>query len=269
MKWAVALSLMLLLAIGAVVVAYLGPLHRSNHQPMPVRLEVGDALPREAGLPWQAAQRRSILVVTSATCGPCNSDRDFEDGLNSRAGDAGVPVWYLLPPASDQDSLAKAMTLGGLRVLRGRLNDLGLPLTPTFLAVDRKGVIVAIRTGSVPLLKRDSVVAELLYGTSKPQYSRVRQRDAQALCNVGPCGIIELTPASSVVVPGIKSRVIPVDELSIRALHEFDHNSRLFLDCKSAVSPFQCQTALLLLAQRWPPELLYALDLQRAERRPD
>jgi hypothetical protein len=167
-------------------------------------------------------------------------------------------------PMNSRAEPAKDLALHHYGVLRGTLSRLGVARTPTFVAVNRQGMIIAIRTGSVPDKARERITAELLYGTSKPLYSRVDMRTAQSMAaSADHYGMIELAPPVAAPFRGAHYRVIRPDELSIRAPHEFDRNSPLFLDCNSAGSPTQCQSALIALSQRWPHERLFAVDLER------
>src|SRR5690242_18240529 len=68
--------------------------------------EVGDRVCLPNTGEWASQAPRVLLIVTSATCLACQEDASFDQRLYMEAEANHLPVSYVLPKNSDQDSSA-------------------------------------------------------------------------------------------------------------------------------------------------------------------
>ena len=242
--------------------------HRSDTKPKRIwiagapQIEVGEILTRPDGSAWPRSPSRSIVIATSATCPACSVDRAFEGDLFRRAKTLELPVFFLLSSESNEDILARRLALEEKNVLRADLALIGVSRTPTILAVDSTGRVVAIRTGTISPAEEEQYLDELLVGTSKPLYLRIKNAEVMQHLTLGlKYQIIELRNNKTSLPAGLAYRQISVSELSIRAPHEITSDTMVFVDCNTAKSAMACQNALLSLSNIWAPDHLFAINL--------
>jgi hypothetical protein len=177
-----------------------------------------------------------------------------------------LPVFYLVSSSRAEDLFAGQIVRDGRRVLRADLSAIGVSRTPTVMAVNRAGRIIAIRIGSVfPGSPEDArCSAELLSGTSHPLYMRITNAELpRYVAGKTRYQIIELHQAPTPLPPGLQYRQIPPGELSVRAAHEIPRDNTVFVDCNTVKSPLVCQNALLILSSIWAPDNLVAVNLPK------
>ena len=228
------------------------------------QLEVGDILSRPDGTSWPTGPDRTIVIVTSGTCAACSIDKPFEDLLCAKAAALGVPVVFLISSRSEQNAVAHQMRADGKQFLREDLHLIGVNRTPTELAIDKTGRVLAIQVGTASLVpsEQEQEIAELLFGASRPRYSRISGTDLPVYAaRAAEYQIIELPGRKTLRVAGLRYREIPMDDLWVRAAHEIDRTATVFVDCDSARSANTCQTALLVLSHRWGPDRLFAVNM--------
>jgi hypothetical protein len=225
------------------------------------QIEVADIFPRPDGRSW-AQRSRSIVIATSATCPACSADQVFEEELFRRAKSLGLPVFFLLSAEPNEDILARHLAGENKYVFRADLSAIGVSRTPTILAVDGTGRVLAIRIGTIAPADQEKYVDELLLGTSTPLYVRIKNAEVMRyVARVPKYQVIELRSTKTPLPAGLQYRQIPVNELSIRAIHEISRDTAVFVDCNSVKSAMTCQNALLLLSNTWTPDHLFAIDL--------
>jgi hypothetical protein len=227
------------------------------------QLEVDDSFVRPDGQEWPHPSR-SIVIATSSSCAACSTNQTFEQEVAAGAKANGIPVFYLISRAQAQDSFVRELESGQHKVIRADLASIGVNRTPTIMAVNPTGQILAIRIGSVFAAspQKRQYAAELLFGTGKPLYGRITSAELQRhIVGTSDYQIIKLRDVATPLPKGLRYRFIPLGELSVRANHEISKESPVFVDCNTATSPFTCQNALLLLSNTWAPDRLFAVDL--------
>lgn len=226
--------------------------------------EVADIVGRPDGASWTVDHSRAIVFATSATCTACSTTRPFEESLSRSAKALAIPVFFLLSSDAEEDTLAQKLKTQGESVIRGDLVRLGVARTPTVLAVDATGRVLAIRVGAVSdaSTEKDRIMEEMLTGTSEPLYGRLQSSELTRYLQRGrPSEVIELRTPVRPISGEVHYRQIRLGDLSIRAPREIDKSTTVFVDCDSAGSPFACQEAMLILAKTWEPRRLFAINL--------
>lgn len=232
--------------------------------PETVQVEVGDQLVRPDGRQWHFDAQRAIVSVTAGNCGACIENRDFEDELRSRASALGYSFFYMISSNSKQDGFAKDLEARGSNVLRGVLFFVGVSRTPTMLAIDRSGKVIAIWTGTVPHARKEETLKELIFGTTPPLYTRVTTSEVASWARkFNEYRVIALREPRAYAVSADHYQVIPGDELAIRAGYELPPQAAAFIDCKTAVNISECGEALLTLAKSAEHTQLFAIDFPR------
>lgn len=226
-------------------------------------LEVGARMCRPDNLPWPSSQaQRTVVIIGSATCPVCTNERPFSERLFSRCGELHIPVVYILPDRHDNDSQARDLASLGRSVLRTNLRELGMVRIPTIAAVKPDGTILALWTGSVEQAMEDKLESKITQGTSDPLCRRVPRTGAEYLISRQPLTqILALDNSSSPPVGGLRHKVIPVSELSVRARYEMNSSYTTVVDC-GVQTVYECQEALLTLSKMGFHDLV-ALDLPR------
>jgi len=230
-------------------------------------VEIGSRLCGPDGKPWCEGCTRAVILFGSATCPSCVANVGFEARLRSSCGELGFPVFYVLPPGPDHDSLAKSLYAGGVKVLRSDLPFFGVSRTPSMIAVDRSGMVQAMWTGNVPDDHADTVLGELTTGASAPLYSRATRRDLDEIAKASAYELLVFNTAKATWPSGTRYRFIPGGELAIRAEYELHKNVPIIADCSTAASGLSCQENLLTLANSGFTRLI-ALDLPRQQDSP-
>lgn len=135
-------------------------------------------------------------------------------------------------------------------MIRANLGLLGVGRVPNLLAVDSDGTVLAIRTGSVSAASADTVIRQLTSGTTRRLYERIARNQMESYARgASSYQIVALREPKSLPFAGARYTVIPYDELGVRATYELSPDVTTFVDCDTAVSVFECQEALLTLAQ--------------------
>lgn len=256
------------LGLSAVVLVGLGlaaffrrPLPRAV--PQLIQLEVGGYLSAPGGKPWPTkGAERTIVIATSGTCASCSSSRDIADSLYLQARAFKMPVVYLVSTSAEQDPEAKRLKSEGRTVWRGSLFGMGVGRTPTFLALDASGRIVALHVGTVEPKLQDRFFAELLSGSTRHWYDRISGTEAAEYAKQNQkYQLVALSKPKSPVFQQARYDVIPEDELAMRAPYELSPEVTTFVDCDTAPSMLDCQSALITLGEALEFGRLFAIGL--------
>lgn len=206
--------------------------------------DVGDRLCLSTAIDGRVGNHRnSILVVISATCPACREITAFTDRLNAAAVRNGLDVLYVVPVGPTHDPLQRSLSQQGRLTVRVRLEHLGVTRVPSIVTIDAAQTILAMWTGTVPKQWEDSVIADLVEPPGKRRYDLIRSsQNHQPIFRV-PYQLLVFHSGHN--RPGAK--VIPAQQLAIRARYELDEGKEVVVDCATTPSARQCQEALLTL----------------------
>ena len=164
-----------------------------------------------------------------------------------------------------QDAEASRLRRAGETVSRGVLGALGVAFTPTILAVDSRGEVIASWVGTVAPDQVGVRVAELTAGRGARAYRAIEWSDAEALVKMSPDSQVLGLMGSQANSPfGSRYKVIPANELVPRARYELRPDVPTVVDCDAAKSFIECQSALVTLSQIYRFKRLFAVGLKPA-----
>jgi hypothetical protein len=162
---------------------------------------------------------------------------------------------------------ARVAELKSLRqeVLQTDLTALGFSRTPTIAAVDGRGVILAMWVGTVPPERQGEVLNMLTSGAGGQPCERITRAEFESRASgVASPQVLALgeCAARPSQARGIRYRMMPTNEIAVRAANELRPDLPTFVDCGTAGSPWDCQEALLTLKALGFRNLM-AVDLPR------
>jgi len=211
--------------------------------PQYVEVEVGDVLCHPGGGSWAKGAAEAIVLFTSATCGVCNANRPFEDAFIGAARTRGIALDVVISKGRAHDKLAKRLRERGLDVIRVTGGALGVSKVPSFLVVGAEGRVLSRWVGSVPLERRAAFLGDLLGRVPLQHYDRIGRKAFElTLRQSEPAQLLALHRAPP------RYTEIPLAQLMIRADYELDRGRTVFVDCATAASAFECQSAAFELA---------------------
>jgi len=136
----------------------------------------------------------------------------------------------------------------GQEVLQTDLSALGFSRTPTIAAVDGRGVILAMSMGTVSPERQNEVLSDLTSGAGVEPYERINRPEFERRASrLAAPQVLALRESAALPSRGIKYRMMPSSEISARAAYELHPDVATLVDCGTALSPWDCQEALLTL----------------------
>jgi hypothetical protein len=231
-----------------------------------INAQVGDEVCRADGHPWAQPSQRTVIVVGSATCPACTLNEPVEERLFKRCSALGIPVAYVIPDRSGQDDRIRELESQHRNVVRMNLRQFGISRTPTLVAIDRRGEIVAEWAGTVPEHRANEIIDKLISGQSAPLYQSISIARVSSLLREEPqAQLISLSAIGGLDKNGRKSQLLPLSEIGVRARYELLPQYPVIIDCRTAVSAGKCQDALLILVGMHFNRL-FAVDLEKRDK---
>ena len=205
---------------------------------------------------------RTIVIVSMKGCPACELDQQFKERLFQRCQNMGIPVVYVLSTKTTQDARDLELRTMNRKVVRVDLVAFGITWTPSIAAIDQRGVIQVMFSGTVSPRDADSALVRLTSNTSDVAFYRRLSSDAieTALRQESKLQTVELSNQKLPLFSGAHSIVIPFMELPVRANYELKKDYLTLVRCSSADPTFVCQEALLML-NRMNFRRLVAVDL--------
>jgi hypothetical protein len=208
-----------------------------------VQAFVSDKVCRPDHKPWTSKGSSALIFVTSAKCAACQASKPFDEQLFDHETGLGIPVFYLIPLGVANDEAAEDLRKSGRMVFRQDLADFGITHLPTFLRVDDQGTIQSIWTGSVSSDQHDAVFASLVLGSSLEGYKTMSEAEAASYWDRPETQVIGLSDIGR--RPHMK--IIPPDELELRAKYELSKELVTLVDCGTTLLPGTCQNEARML----------------------
>lgn len=189
---------------------------------------------------------RNLIMVSETSCPACDASAGLFDAFARRAKSEHIPVYSIQghPPHRRGST---GGTSGRADSLVMDLAQLGIVRVPTIVLVDNRGIVLRLRTGSVPVGKETDAVEEFFGGggfTARPfpsidpsDLAGLQTRDSVQVVDPRPEGErLDISPLSN-------ARPIALDDLGVRALYELDAARTVVLDCR-VIGGLKCQLAI-------------------------
>ncbi len=144
---------------------------------------------------------------------------------------------FLISSRSEQNAVAHQMRADGKQFLREDLHLIGVNRTPTELAIDKTGRVLAIQVGtaSTGAERAGAGNRRTAFRGQQTRYSRISGTDLPVYAaRAAEYQDHRATGRKTLRVAGLRYREIPMDDLWVRAAHEIDRTATVFVDCDSA-----------------------------------